>query len=80
VSLCVQISGLVFPTMVTVEEARRLLSCRVNRLLLTWEDSDGNHIDHSSCFVFIRRWRLGLLPLAQELGPSAVRGSARALG
>jgi hypothetical protein len=39
----------------------------VNKLPLTKENPDGNHIDRSSRFVFARRRRLGIFPLAQEL-------------
>ena len=48
---------------------------RVNQLLPTWEDPDGNYIDRSSRFVFARRWGLGILPLARLT--SASRASRR---
>jgi len=43
---------------------------RANYLPLTKENPDGNHIDRSSRFVFARRRRLGIFPLAQELARS----------
>jgi hypothetical protein len=36
----------------------------------TREASNGNSINRSSRFVFARRRRLGIFPLAQELAPS----------
>jgi hypothetical protein len=37
------------------------------QLQLTEENSNGNSIDRSTCFVCVRRWRLGIFALAQEL-------------
>ena|ERR1700682_951132 len=56
--------------MVATEELSWLFWGRVTQLLLNWEKSNGNYFDRSSRFVFARRWRLGIFPLAQELALS----------
>ena len=47
------------------QEVKRLKSLKLSLIL---EDPNGNHLNHSSCCFFVRRRRLGIFPLAQELG------------